>query len=195
MNNTEQKRSDLIMITREELQELAKEASREGSKVALKKFEQLLRDEKEQSKDKRLRNTEKLLRNYHLFKIAADNAVYDVESMEEEESANEILYAMLNKDRPDVTVESIKKSAIKTTIILKHIDSMLQMYQIYAERTNDPVQMRRYEVIYDRYIAEKTLSPKEIAEKQHISKTQVYGDIEYAKEKIAALIFGISSME
>jgi predicted DNA-binding protein (UPF0251 family) len=71
---------------------------------------------------------------------------------------------------------------------------MIQMYQIYAERTGDEVQMRRYEVLIDRFIADPVLSPKEIALKYNISKPLVYKDIEDAKEKIAALIFGIDSI-
>jgi len=184
----------LVVMTVDDLDETIKKAADVGAKAALKKFETLVRQEKEKSKDKRLYNTEKLLQNYHVFKLAAENAVYEIEDIEQEESANEILCAMLNKDGPSITVESIKRSALKTVIILEHIDTMLQMYQIYAERTNDPVQMRRYEVIYDRFIADPVLSVKEIAEKQNTTKRQTYSDIQAGKEKIAALIFGIDSI-
>ncbi|MBO5610589.1 MAG: hypothetical protein J5929_09525 [Eubacterium sp.] len=186
---------NLVVMTAEDLKDVIKNAADVGSKVALKKFEALVKQEREQSKDKRLHNTEKLLRNYHMFKLAADNAVYELQDIEAEESANEILYAMLNKDGPGITVESIRKSVIKTVIILEHIDAMIQMYQIYCERTGDPVQMRRYNILYDRFIADPTLSPKDIAEKYHISKTLVYADIQYSKEKIAALLFGIDSIK
>ena len=101
---------------------------------------------------------------------------------------------MLDKDR-SVTVDGIRKSAIKTVIILKHIDTMLSLYQIYCERTNDPVQERRYEILIDRFIADPVLSVKEMAEKYHLTKKQIYSDLTYAKEKIAALIFGIDSVD
>jgi len=185
---------NLVVLTPDDLDETIRKAAESGAKVAIKKFEALMKQEREQAKDKRKHNTELLLRNYHMFKLAAENAVFTLEELEEEESANEILSAMLNREGPSVTVESIRRSAIKTVIILNHIDAMIQMYQIYAERTGDEVQMRRYEVLIDRFIADPVLSPKEIALKYNISKPLVYKDIEDAKDKIAALIFGIDSI-
>ncbi len=191
----ETKGPNLVIMTPDDLKETINKAAEVGAKVALKKFEAMVKQEKERSKDKRLHNTDKLLQNYHMFKLSADNAVYELADIEAEESANELLSAMLNKDGPMVTVESIKKSVLKTVIILQHIDAMIGLYQAFANSTNDPVQMRRYEVLYDRFIADPTLAPKEIAEKQHISKQQVYADIQYAKEKVAALLFGIDSIK
>lgn len=188
----------LVVIPREELQALVKraasEGAREGAKVALDKYEKLMEKAKAETKDKRLHNTEMLLRNYHIFKLASENAVYNAADLEAEETANELLYTMLDKDR-SVTVDGIRKSAIKTVIILKHIDTMLSLYQIYCERTNDPVQERRYEILIDRFIADPVLSVKEMAEKYHLTKKQIYSDLTYAKEKIAALIFGIDSVD
>lgn len=191
----EEKGPALMVMTPEDMEETIRKAAEAGAKVAIKKFETLMKQEREQAKDKRKHNTELLLRNYHIFKLASESAIYTLEDLEAEESANEILSLMLNREGPSITVESIRKSAIKTVIILKHIDSMLLLYEIYAERTKDDVQMRRYNVLIDRFIADPTLSPKEIAEKYNISKSVVYGDIEYGKEKIAALLFGIDSIK
>ena len=54
--------------------------------------------------------------------------------------------------------------------------------------------MRRYEVIWDMYMATDTLSVKEIAEKQHISKDTVYSDLRVAVERLTALIFGVDGL-
>ena len=44
------------------------------------------------------------------------------------------------------------------------------------------------------YMAEDTLSAKEVAEKQHVSKDTVYTDIRMATEKLTALIFGVDGL-
>ncbi len=195
MENAEKKEPKLVVMTPDDLAEVIKKASMDGAKVALDKWDKLMEKSRSERKDKRLRNTELLLRNYHMFKLSAENAVYTLEEIEEEESANELFNEMLNRNSAEVMVDSIKKSVIKTVIILKHIDTMLELYQIYAERTGDPVQIRRYEILQDRFISNPALKVGEIAEKHHITKRQAYSDLNYAKEKVAALIFGIDSME
>ena len=44
------------------------------------------------------------------------------------------------------------------------------------------------------YMAEDTLSVKEVAKKQHVSKDTVYTDIRMAIEKLTALIFGVDGL-
>lgn len=195
MENVEKKGPNLVVMTPEDLNNVIKQASGAGAKVALDKWDKLMEKTRAEMKDKRLRNTEQLLRNYHMFKLSAENSVYEASDIENEASANEMLYMMLNRDSVDVVVESIKKSVIKTVIILKHIDTMIELYEIYAERTNDEVQIRRYQVLYDRYIADPVLKVGEMADKYHVTKKQIYNDLNYAKEKVAALIFGIDSIE
>jgi hypothetical protein len=185
----------LVVMTTEDLKDAIRKASAEGAKVALDKFDKLIKQERQNSADKRLHNTEKLLRNYHMFKLSAENAVYEVTDLEAEESANEILNLMLNREGPGLTVESIKKSVIRTVIILEHIDAMINLYRIYCHESDDPVLVRRFNVLYDRYISSPTLSVKEIAEKYNVTKSQAYTDLNNAKEKISALIFGIDSVK
>ena len=48
--------------------------------------------------------------------------------------------------------------------------------------------------MWDMYMAEDTLSAKEVAEKQHVSKDTVYTDIRMATEKLTALIFGVDGL-
>lgn len=55
--------------------------------------------------------------------------------------------------------------------------------------------MRRYEAVWDMYMADNTLSVKEIAEKQNISIRNVYDDIKVAIERLSALIFGVDGLK
>ena len=54
--------------------------------------------------------------------------------------------------------------------------------------------MRRYEVLWDLYMAEDTLSVREVAKKQHVSLDTVYTDRKMAIEKLTSLIFGIDGL-
>ena len=72
---------------------------------------------------------------------------------------------------------------------------MLGLYKIYCEKSVNPkIDQRRYEVIWDMYLANQLLTAEEIANKQHISKESVYSDIKIAIERLAALIFGVDGL-
>lgn len=182
-----------ISITKEDLQALCDRAADTAARVAIEKFLEKNQKDKEHRHDRRLHNTDMLLRNYHMFKLSIEDAVYTVKQLEEE-NAGGILSLMDDRDDTDITIESIKKSKIKTAAIVAHIDKMLDVYKIYCEQSSDELDQRRYEVLYDRYIADPPCTVTEIAEKQVMSKESVYIDLKIAKERMAALIFGIDGM-
>ena len=85
--------------------------------------------------DKRLYNTKLLMRNYRDLKEHADKAVFDA-STAEDEDVYEILNLMSEWVREEAsTVDSIKKSAARTRLIMDHINEMLQIYQAACERS------------------------------------------------------------
>ena len=95
----------------------------------------------------------------------------------------------------EIIIESIKRSATRTAVIVSHIETMFGLYAAYCDNSqNRDIDMRRYEVIWDMYMATDTLSVKEIAEKQHISKDTVYSDLRVAVERLTALIFGVDGL-
>ena len=111
-----------------------------------------------------------------------------------EESAADILTSMMNMYNSEVVVESIMRSATRTAIIVSHVKKMLELYQIYCERSSNPIEIRRYNVVYDLYIAKTKLDRKDIAEKYNISKETTYKDEKAAIEALSALIFGIDGV-
>ena len=112
-----------------------------------------------------------------------------------EESALDILESMMTMYDNEVIIESIKRSATRTAVIVSHIETMFGLYEAYCDKSqNRDIDMRRYEVIWDMYMAADTLSVKEIAEKQHISKDTVYSDLRIAIERLTALIFGVDGL-
>ena len=83
--------------------------------------------------DKRLHNTKLLMRNYRSLKEHSENAVFDAATAEDDD-VNEILNLMSEwAKEEDTTIESIKKSAAKTKLIMDHVDEMLRIYKAACE--------------------------------------------------------------
>ena len=184
----------LVVLTHEQLKEIYENAAAIGAKEALKMFEQERKKEHGKRADRRLRNTKLLLRNYHMMKEHAENSVFGRTQMEE--SAIDILESMMSMYDNEVIIESIKRSATRTAVIVSHIETMFELYEAYCgNSTNREIEMRRYEVVWDMYMADNTLSAKEIANKQNISTRNVYEDIKVATERLSALIFGVDGLK
>lgn len=184
----------LITLTPEQLKSIYERAAEIGAKEALRVYEQERKKEQGKRADRRLRNTKLLLRNYHMLKEHASNSVFGRTQMEE--SALDILESMMNMYDNEVIIESIKRSATRTAIIVSHIETMFGLYETYCEKSqNKEIDRRRYEVIWDRYMAEQVLSVKEIANKQNMSKENVYSDLKVAEERLTALIFGVDGLK
>lgn len=184
----------LISITPEQLKDIYERAAAIGAKEALKVFEQERKKEYSGRSARRLRNTKLLLRNYHMLKEHAENSVFGRTQMEE--SAMDILESMMSMYDNEVIIESIKRSATRTAVIISHIETMFGLYEAYCDKApNREIEMRRYEVVWDMYMADSTLSAKEIAEKQHMSKDNVYADLRVATERLTALIFGVDGLK
>lgn len=184
----------VVTLTPTQLKDIYEKAATIGAKEALKTFEQERKKEYGKRADKRLRNTKLLLRNYHMLKEHTENSVFGRTQMEE--SALDILESMMSIYDNEVIIESIKRSATRTAIIVSHIETMFGLYAAYCDKSpNRDIEMRRYEVVWDMYMADNTLSAKEIAEKQHMSKDNVYSDLRVATERLTALIFGVDGLK
>lgn len=193
-NETEEKKEPLIVLSHDQLQKIYEKAAEIGAKEAIKAFEQERKKEYGQRTDRRLRNTKLLLRNYHMLKEHAENSVFGRTQMEE--SAMDILESMMSLYDSEVIIDSIRRSASRTAIIVSHIEVMLGLYESYCEKSvSSEVDMRRYNVLWDRYLAEQPLNAKEIAKKYNMSRENVYSDLNIAIERISALIFGVDGLK
>lgn len=183
----------LVVLTHEQLKDIYEKSAVIGAREALKTFEQERKKEQGKRADRRLRNTKLLLRNYHMLKEHAENSVFGRTQMEE--SAIDILESMMSMYDNEVIIESIKRSATRTAVIVSHIETMFGLYKAYCDKArNRDVEMRRYEVLWDMYMAEETLSVKEVAKKNHVAMDTVYTDRKMAIERLTALIFGVDGL-
>ena len=170
-------------------EELIKAAAKAGAEAALATLEKERQKESRNRRDKRLKNTKLLLSNYRNFKEYSINAIY---AAEQAEDIIEILDLMWDpNNRSEQIVESIKKSAVRTKIIMTHIEGMLNTYREICEKSKNPTDMRKYKVLYDRFISDEPHTIDEIAQKHSIEPRTVYLDIDAAVNVMAVLIFGV----
>lgn len=182
----------IVTMSREEMRNMVNLAAEAGAKAAMDRIDEERKNMRKKSADRRLRNTKLLMRNYRMLKENADNSVFGRSQMEE--SAADILTSMMNLYNDEVIVESIKRSASRTAIIVSHIETMLGLYEAYCSKSSSPLDNRRYEIIRDMYIVENPMTVKEIAKKQKMSRENVYSDIKIAIEMLTSLIFGVDGL-
>ena len=176
------------------IEETARKAAREGAK-------EIVAEQARKAAgrcDRRLRNTKLLLKNYRMFKKHCTGAVYTDEAGEhdgrEEETALELLDMMLQRNKA-ITVESIRSSCRRTKIMIRHIDTMLGLYETYCNQGDNEALKRGLRIIKAMYIDENTKSVEQIAAQENVSARQVYRDHDAAVDKISMLMFGIDALE
>lgn len=166
-----------------------------GTQAAIKYIEDKQQEERKSRYKRMLHNTRLLLKNYRLLKEHTENVIFNTNKVKE--NAIDILDSMDNYVLNDgIYIQRLKQSQQRTIVIVRHIEKMLDIYGVLCARDKEtPEAQRRYEVIYDRYIAPEQKSIKEIADCKNMSTRAVYTDIEKAVKSLAALIFGVNSLD
>ena len=180
----------VVALTKEELASMIREAAVAGAQVAADAMVVSQRQNEKEKIDRRLHNTELLLRNYRTLKKSCENAVYEYKN----EEISEVLEDINGMKDDKVIVESIKASAKRTAIMVQHIDKMLDVYRIYCSKLSEQ-DKRRYKVIKALYISQQPMKISEISKKFSVSKVTVYEDIKIAKERLSSLFFGIDGLK
>ena len=166
-----------------------------------------LREEREREKenmfDKRRYNTKLLLEHYRLFKEHAEYSIFDVSTFDEEQmNVIDILDSMLQTavGKGEIAVESIKNSAMRTNIILNHINAMLEVYEAMCHNACKPEAERKWDALNTIYIKPfpegmtKMDLYEDLAERYFVSDRQIRRDIEDAIISLTALMFGVDGI-
>jgi hypothetical protein len=151
-----------------------------AAEQAVKKYHD---QEKEKKKDYRFRNTRLLLKNYNLFRDHLKNAKSNIKEV------NDVI-DIKSYDEDELYINSIRKSKLKTLIILSHIEVALEQLKWNMEEKN---QLEKYQVIEDIYINQNTY--EEIAEKLNCNSMTVRRWEKEATNELSILLFGIDGMK
>ncbi|MDO5397171.1 MAG: hypothetical protein Q4G33_04505 [bacterium] len=174
-----------------EQSEIIRIAAETAARTAISEYKKEREKAVRINKDKRLRNTKLLMKNYRSLKAHVQNAVCDIGDADE--NAVDILELMWDTGKSEAVVESIKRSALRTYIIINHIDAMLAAYYKMCQRSE--VAQRRWEILKRKYIDDNPMKNSEIAEIYFINPRTVQKDIDCACSQLSTLIFGIDRVE
>lgn len=179
-------------ISPEMIETIATIAGKSGAKAAAELIAKEKRREKESRYDRRVGNTKLLLQNYRMFKEHCSRAVFDASQLDE--NAIDILDMMWGKDGSNF-VESIKRSAQRTEIIMRHIDEMLDAYAGLCLLSGKEEERRRMRTVFALYIDNPGKTIEDISELENVTISTVYRDISIAMEKLTGLIFGLDGLK
>ena len=140
--------------------------------------------------DRRLHNTELLLRNYIGLKAYCKNAVYELKK----EDVTDVIEDIMNMNDDRVIIESIKMSLERTAAMVLHTEKMLDVYRVYCGKLSTK-EKRRYKVIKELYFRQKPMTITEISKKFSVSRITIHNDIKIAKEQLSVLIFGVDGLK
>lgn len=180
--------------------EIIKLAAEAGVTAAIKFMDKEYERRTKAKFDRRLRNTRLLLSHYPMLAAHSEKALYSISQLEDGNCVDEakcdedIMEVLEGKDQFDneTYIQSIKRSATRTHIILAHIQEMMAIYQIYCERSGKEEDPRRYRVLQAKFFDQK--SNTEIAVSENVDERTVRRDINEATQKLSALIFGIDGL-
>lgn len=166
-----------------------------GAKAAVRAVERERKNYRKQQYDWKFHNTKLLLRNYRRLNEYYQNAVFDVESAEEEDEDFEQIMRGMGRADEEYFVESIQRNFITTKIIMTHVNKMLECYHIMCEKSARAEDARHWRVLDGLYLAEDYTTADEIARRENIDKRTVYKDIDICAADLTMLFFGIGGME
>lgn len=163
--------------------------------AAIAEFEKIRAQQRQEQTDRRLRNTKLLMKNYRKFADYNSHAIYETAQICQA-CDNDALFSLAGITPGDkFHVESIRNGVATTRIIVEHIDTMLDVYKSRCEKSPKAEKQRRWRVLQAMYLSSEDLSPAEIADKEHISMSQFYDDINNACEDLTPLLFGLDLTE
>ncbi len=184
-------RNKNVHIPPEMLEAISTIAGKAGAKAAVEAIAKERQRERESRYDRRRGNTKLLLQNYRMFKEHCSRAVFDASQLDE--NAIDILDLMWGRDGKNF-VESIKKSAQRTQIILRHIDEMLDAYAGLCQLSGREEELRRKKVIFAYYIDNPGKTIEEISKLEGVNSSTISRDIAIATDKLTGLIFGLDGL-
>ncbi len=166
-----------------------------GTETGIKSYQQAKEESIRKRYERRFHNTKLLLQEYRKLKQHVTDSIYKKSSTVE---ALEILEDLDQYQEDELFIDAIKKSKDRTSIIIAHVEKMLDMYKHLCDKHDERYKefnTRKWKVIYHYYISldeEKNIS--ELTEMLNCGRTCIYNDIDDAARSLTTLIFGIDSI-
>lgn len=168
-----------------------------GAKSAVRAVERERKNFRKQQRDKRFHNTKLLLRHYRTLNEHYKNAIFDSDIAKETSQEFAEIMELMNGTLvdEDVYIESIKESAMRTKVIMAHVNKMLDIYEAICERSQRHDDLRHWRIVKALYLDDIATTAAEVAAMENIDKRTVYKDIDAAVADLTVLFFGIGGLE
>lgn len=161
--------------------------------LVIKTYREEIERQRKTAFDRRLRNTKLLLVNYRGLLAYSESAIFEASQCDED--VYDILSLMSGKpSEQELYVESIKKSAGRTKLIIEHIKKAISDYEDFCVRTGRAEEMRRARTIRRLYIDDDGWSIADIAKDEVVDVSTVYKDIKEAEKRLTPRLFGIDGI-
>lgn len=172
---------------------LTPELKKEIVELTIETYQEELEKQKKMAHDKKLRNTKLLLANYRGLVSHSNSAIYEASQCDED--VYDILCLMSGKKSDqELYVESIKKSAGRTKLILEHIRKAIEDYEMFCIRSKKEEEMRRCRTLKRLYIDDEPWEIQDIANDEMVDVSTVYKDVKEAIRRLTPRIFGIDGL-
>lgn len=174
--------------------QLTPELKKEIVELVIKTYREEQERQRKIAFDKRLRNTKLLLVNYRGLLAYSESAIFEASQCDED--VYDVLCLMAGKvSDQEMYVESIKKSAGRTKLMIEHIKKAISDYEAYCARTGREEEMRRLRTIKRLYIDDDAWTVQEIATDEIVDISTVYKDIKEAEKRLTPRLFGIDAIK
>lgn len=151
-------------------------------KVAIKEYD---KEKKAESRKNVFHNTKLLMKHYNDLKSHVDNAISDVNQLEEDKLELGDLY-----DEDELYIASIKKSKTKSLIMIAHIDAAMETLYKQHKRKGT---LEKYQAFTNYYIDEKTY--EEISEQLNCGVNTPRRWINELLNELGVYLFGVECIK
>ena len=181
-----------VQLTEDEIKAICEEAATRGVKKYIDESEKTER----QRSSSLLYNTKVLLENYWKFKAYIEKSVKTLEDATGVELSDRDIdimriFGIVEDDRH---IHSVQRSVTIMTMLMAHVDRMLDVYRASCEGSASAVEQRKWQVIERMYLREKKMSTNQIAAEFSIDPRAIREDARLAREDIKVLLFGIEAI-
>jgi DNA-directed RNA polymerase specialized sigma subunit len=160
-----------------------------GVREALDRISKEKEEKRKSRYDRRLRNTDLLLKNYNKFVAHCNTAIYTSKQLKQA-NAVDLLDEVEDQD-DEVYVQSIMRTKERTFIIVNHIKRIISYYKFITR--SEPENERKFNVIVGLYVNKKTFC--ELGKELYCSTKTVERDRKEAIEELSVLIFGVDGLK
>ena len=157
--------------------------------LTIKTFQEQQELSRKKAYDKKLHKTKLLLEHYRELTMQSNNAIYEASQCDED--VYDVLSLLTQGSGEKVYIESIKRNAVRTRLMLEHVRKALDDYESFCKRTKKEEEMRRYRTVMRLYIEEEPWEYSEIAEEEMVDISTVYKDVKAAIKRLSPRIFGV----